>query len=314
MSEWIQAVKDEHTHPNAKRTGFFDEDARAYLEAVKAMPTFADRKRHIEEWIAVFLHRPRRSITSDEIAAQLHAWRTTSRPVNYARRGQTATTATTALVLSASAVNHRRTALQHMWTVLDGRAGKNPVRNVPKFREPDPLPRGLPYAAIDKLWKVIGDTPARARLMVLAYIGLPHAQIAQLRPEHCDLAGRAVIVQGRRKGRGTTARLVPLTPQGVRAIGAMFRTKAWGKFHRSWLHKVFRRGCAQVPELAALPNLRPYDLRHSFGSEVYRQSGDIRATQVLMGQSTPQLTHRYTLAAVDQRVAAALKGFGKSGN
>jgi integrase len=52
--------------------------------------------------------------------------------------------------------------------------------------------------------------------------------------------------------------------------------------------------------------LRAYDLRHAFGTELYAKSGDIRATQVLMGHSTPQLTHRYTLAAVDPRVQAAI--------
>src|SRR6185295_12121548 len=45
------------------------------------------------------------------------------------------------LVLSPSAVNKRRTALQHLFTVLDGKSAPNPVKNVPKFREPDPRTR-----------------------------------------------------------------------------------------------------------------------------------------------------------------------------
>ena len=38
---------------------------------------------------------------------------------------------------------------------------------------------------------------------------------------------------------------------------------------------------------------------------MYRRSGDIRATQILMDHSTPLLTRRYTVAAVDPRLAKA---------
>jgi integrase len=104
---------------------------------------------------------------------------------------------------------------------------------------------------------------------------------------------------------------VPLTDDGVTAFKAMARNDAWGHFARSTMHRDFRAACARLPELAAVADtLTPYDLRHSFGTEMYRSSGDIRATQILMDHSTPALTHRYTLAAIDPRVAAAVAGFG----
>jgi integrase len=145
--------------------------------------------------------------------------------------------------------------------------------------------------------------------MVLAYTGIPNAQIAMIAPTDVDLHARNVAVHGRKKGKGTPGRIVPLTPDGVRAFQMMAREEAWGKFSRATLRNMFRRACKRA---LGRDDFTPTDLRHSYGTEMYRVSGDIRATQVLMGHSTPQLTHRYTLAAVDPRVAAAIAKWHRS--
>lgn len=305
IKKWLLTTEMRYRGRHGRKTGKFEDDARAYLESVKAMPTYVERVRHIEEWIAVFGDTLRDAITGDDIRATLNRWRTEPRTVTVTRRITTKAPRTRELVLSASAVNKRRTALQHLFTVLDGKAAPNPVRDVPKFREPDAQPKGVPYTIIRAIFAAMPDTVSRARLMVIAYTGIPHAQLAQIQPE--DVQGSTVKVQGRRKGKGTALRIVPLSPDGVRAFKAMARTDAWGLFSRSSLRQALRRACMAL----GLPMLTPYDLRHSFGTEVYRTSGDMRATQVLMGHSSPTLTHRYTLAAVDQRVAEALKWFGK---
>lgn len=272
------------------------------------MPTYKDRESHVLEWIDVFGSEYRHAITSDRIAAQLARWRTEPRTVTMTRRGG-AEQKTRQIILSASAVNKRRTALMHLFTVLDGKAAPNPVKDVPKYREPEPLPRGLPYSAITALWNVMGDSKTRARLQVIAYTGLPHAQLAQLKAEHFDAKAATLVVHGRQKGAGTKARVIPLSSHAVKALRAMARTDAWGTFSRSSMHRDFTAACAKVPALKGL-KLTPYDLRHSFGTEIYRATGDIRATQALLGHSSPTLTHRYMVAALEPRVLAAVKAFG----
>ena len=76
----------------------------------------------------------------------------------------------------------------------------------------------------------------------------------------------------------------------------------WGKFSASSVWKSFQRACAKL----GLEDLRPYDLRHSFGSAVYAATGDPLATQQLMGHGSPQMTARYTLSAVPDRLTAAV--------
>jgi integrase len=57
--------------------------------------------------------------------------------------------------------------------------------------------------------------------------------------------------------------------------------------------------------------LKPYDLRHSFGTRVYQASGDLHATGRLMGHRDSKTTERYIGAAVDPRLAAAIGSLAK---
>jgi len=300
IKRWLLAVEMRYRKPGSRKTGRFEDDARAYLETVKAMPTYTQREQHIEEWIAVFGQQRRDSIQSDQIAAQLHTWRSTPRDIT--KRGGKVVTVT----LSAAAVNKRRTALMHLFSTLDGKAERNPVRDTPRFAEPAPTPRGLPFDALAAIFAVMPASKSKARLMVMAYTGIPPAQIRLIQLGDVDSTRGTVAVAGRKKGRGTAGRIVPLIPQAIDAFNLMAREDAWGPFTQAPLARAFSRACkaAKVPG-----KLRPYDLRHSFGTEVYRRSGDIRATQILLDHSTERLSHRYTVAAQDSRVQAAVAMF-----
>lgn len=288
IREWLMKTEMRFRAPGATRSGKFEDDARVYLASVSAMQTYSERKTHIDQWIAVFGSQSRHTITSDQIRAQLHLWKADGK--------------------AASTVNHRRTALMHLFTVLDGKSAANPVKDVPKFSEPSPFPRALAAATIAKLLKKLPAGPDRARAMAIAYTGIPHSQLAQIQPEHVDFEAQTVIVHGRKKGAGTPTSIRRLTPKGVAAFRMMQRTKAWGPFSRWDFRKRIHEACKAAK---ITPVLRPYDLRHFFGTELYRRSGDMRAVQVLMGHSTPTLTHRYTLGAVDPRIEAAIKAWPK---
>lgn len=306
IKQWLLRVEMKYRRGNPT-SGRFDDDAARYLDGVKAMPTYAQRVLQINEWVAVFGERQRDEISSGEIAAQLHRWRTETRQVKK-RTKPGAEPLTVPVVLSAASVNKRRTALMHLYTTLDGKAASNPVKDTPKFQEPTPAPRGIPFSKLALLFKAMPHCKSRARLMVIAYTGIPHAQLRLIAETDVDFKGKTVAVAGRRKGRGTAGRIVPLTADGVRAFRAMRREDAWGHFSQATLRQSFLRGCKAA---GIGSGLRPYDLRHSFGTEVYRRSGDMRATQILMDHSSPTLTHRYTLAASDARVAAAIASMGR---
>jgi hypothetical protein len=107
------------------------DDVRAYLTQVQTMPTLRHRRDDLALWLKVFgPERPRKSITAGEIRAQLENWR--------------------AAGYAANTCNHRRTALMHLWSVLDGKTAPNPARDVPRYPDDSQAapPRALSATAI----------------------------------------------------------------------------------------------------------------------------------------------------------------------
>lgn len=317
MQDWRAAKRTDALRAAAKHAprrinGCFAEDVETYLKAIRAMPTYRDREADLNAWIAAIgsdeKGRPRKraDITSDEIRATLHEWRLRGRPilkhVHDRRTRKPITVEVGRAPLSASACNHRRTALMHLWHVLDGKSAPNPVRDVPRFQQPDPEPRGLPLETVTAILDAMPDSATKARCLVMAWTGLPHATLMQLTPAHMRWDDEAVYVPRRRKGAGTKGRIMPLLPQAVAAFRLMELHQAWGRFSRDSLRASLHRACVALH----LPKIRPYDLRHSFGTAAYQVSGDIRAVQELLDHSDAKLTSRYTLGAVNIRVRSTL--------
>lgn len=271
-------------------TGTLAADAPRYLAAVRSMPSYQDRQHHIEQWVAVFGDRRRDTLTAADIAAQLHRWRATGK--------------------AAQTCNHLRTALSQLYTVLDGPDATNPARQVRKFPTEPPLPRALPMPAVTAILRRLRkDGKTRARLAVIAYTGMGHAELRRLQAEDVRLDEGVVIARARRKGSGAAPRVIPLTRRARAALRLFVRLDAFGPFSRSSMHTAFRRACDNAGY--GDTDWRPYDLRHTFGTEVVLASGDERAAQVLLGHSTLGTTARYTLGAAQARAAAAVAAMDK---
>jgi len=202
-----------------------------------------------------------------------------------------------------------------MFNRLDGSDQPNPVRRSFVPREPEPEPRGLSYETVREILDQMPErgqalkgqardnaSKTKARLAVMAYTGLPPASIMRLRPKDVRWESGSVFVQGRRKGRGTRGRTMPLTSKGLEALKRFDELDCWGSFSTSSMWKSFQRAAAK----ADVEGVRPYDLRHSFGSAIYATTGDLSAAQSLLGHSSSRMTERYTLAAVPERLRAAI--------
>jgi integrase len=313
----------------------FAADAARYLETVKAMPSIRERRQHIGEWIGLFGERPRTSVTSQEIRAQRDAWlmhgpKRVQRMVKGVR-----TWVSVQEPLSAGSVNRRLRALENLWTVLDGPAAPNPVRDVPECEEPAALPRGTTFEVLEEILRHMpeqrtrptkgtkgsqaGPSKTLARLRVMMWTGLAHSQVAKLTAADVDLEAGTYYRPRRLKGRkgarnrtATTERPRPLLPHAVEALRHFFAIGADGPFSRSSLHKSWRRALAaanrarKAEKRPLIPvTLRPYDVKHSFGAEAYRMTGNIRAVQELLGLSRIELADRYAHTAIAPVAAAA---------
>lgn len=204
-----------------------------------------------------------------------------------------------------STLNHIRHALGAFYKAMNGPTGYNPARVLRKVREEYHDARALPYDMIATLFDHMQDCPSKARLMVMAYTGLPQSLIAQIEPHDLKLEARTLYVRPRRKGAGVKGRTVPLSDAGVAALTFFQKMRAFGTFQNKQLQQVFK-GAVTKSEASVPPGTRPYDLRHSFLTEVYRQTGDLRAVAELGMHTTLEQTARYATGAVSERATKAV--------
>lgn len=281
----------------------------------------SDARALLQHWIESPLgSSPRSSITRTQVLAQLARWEEAG--------------------VAASSINHRLLELRALFRELDARdpSAYNPTLEIRKRREPEPAPRAVPYDIIEAIIAFMPDrgrtmTPGarrptasqtKARARVMAWTGLPPAQVMKIQPGDVDWQARTLRVTPRRKGKGTKARTVPLLPQAVEALKWFFASGATGTYSTSAFYKTWqtaqRRLVRELKRLAAqqgvdphsisLPRIRPYDLRHSFGTEAVRRSSNVLGVQTLMLHARISTTERYLKSALDQSAQQVIEKWG----
>jgi integrase len=118
----------------------------------------------------------------------------------------------------------------------------------------------------------------KARLAVIAFTGLPHSLVKRLTADSVDWRLGTITVPRRHKGKGVKARTLKFTDAGLAALRHVAELDCWGAFSNSSMIKSFHRACVA----AKVPKVRVYDLRHSYATELYRRTGDPKATAEML--------------------------------
>ena len=299
LKEWRARKRAEVKYGVTAATGrTFAADATHYLTFCEAMPSAKERAYQIQSWADVFGRRVRSSITALEIRRQLDLWRTTGRYDGGP--------------LTPASLNRRRTALMAMFTTLDGHAAPNVVKDVPVYDERGGQKvRAQPMLTVARfIRRVPRHSGTRARLRVMMWTGLPHALLKAVTPHDVDWDGHRLRVAARRKGKGMPATWIPLLPPAVRALRRVAALKAWGRFDNSGMRDSFARAqqlenaAREARNLPPLPQMRVYDIRHSFGTWAASKLRDDRALSEIMRTNS---IRRYTDGAVQERLALAMQ-------
>jgi len=280
-------------------------DVTLYLKAVATMTTYKERERDLALWVAEFPNRARHAIKTHEISAVLQRWLATG----YAPR----------------TVYNRRTALQAVWTTLDGERADNPVDAAFSPDRPTLTAKDLPLSTIDKVLDAVEDrgqglrgqkrggiSKTKIRLRLIAYTGLPHKLVKQITRDGINWEGRTVLAAKRRKGTGVDARWLPLSDEAYDALVDFDAHDCYGSFSNSSMRQTWRRAWKWVhpnwPGDKPIPY--PYQLRHSFATAIVQQNGDEKgAAGLLMHSPTSNITPRYTIGAVPERMQKGVEAF-----
>ena len=200
----------------------------------------------------------------------------------------------------------------YRWAIEHGHyAGDNPAARLPVPRVGRRLPRPM---ADDRLFAVVelADDRIRPWLKLAGWGGFRAKEIALLRRQHIlDTANPPVVLIVHDATKGRAERIVPLSQyvlaelysHGLPAHGWVFRRRD-GRPGPNTPHLISTLCNRFLHEQGYDDTL--HQLRHRFGTMMYRQTKDLRLVQELMGHADPRTTAGY--AAYDQADAAKAVG------
>ena len=203
--------------------------------------------------------------------------------------------------VSAVSRNNYLSALRtyYRWALRNELVKVDPTAWVDKARTPRNLPRPI---ATEDLAKALlaADCRMRVILSLAAYGGLRAGEIARLRGVDVDVHMKTI----RADGKGGHQRVVPLPAEAETALVAyglhpgrlILNDKTGEPASPARVSQMVR----QHFMVLGMP-WRCHSCRHWYGTEVYRQTRDLRLTQSLLGHSSVATTELYTKLTPSER-------------
>jgi len=157
----------------------------------------------------------------------------------------------------------------------------------------------------------------RVMLRLMLDTGLRLSEAIHLRWKDIDLNSGKVMV---RQGKGAKDRTLWTGEQNLGALVAwrvrqasecaggpqnVFTTKAGGKLDPRYIQRMVKRYAAKA---GIEKDVHPHTLRHTFATDLYRETTNIRLTQKALGHANLATTQIYT-HIVDEELEGALKSF-----
>jgi integrase/recombinase XerC len=196
----------------------------------------------------------------------------------------------------------------YRWCVAEAVLEVDPTRRLMRPKLDRRLPRPI---GDDKLAFALAaaDDRQRAILMLAGFAGLRAGEIARLRVEDIVLDEEPPVVIVRR-GKGAKDRIVPVSPPLVTELRDYIGPRA-----RGFVFANLDGRPGQVPEhrISQVSNRFLHDngiretlhqLRHRFGTVLYRRSKDLRLVQEMMGHASPVTTSGYAAFAPEAAAVA----------
>ena len=235
-----------------------------------------NRVREIGAWLPRFGTRSRHSLEHTEIAArrkQTNGWPPASRRVP---------------------VNHRLNALSNR--LLDGKLGRNPVRDVPRPTEPDAEDRAIPMSLARQILAEIQlGSKSAIGAQILLNTGIRCGELGRLVTTDVRLDGPEPFVNVRTH-KGGKNRRVPLNASAIAAFRVYRVQDLWGRFSASSLRHSLHRACKKVKDEDGKPAapIHPHILRHTFASWLVNEGRvSLKTAQRMLGHRKIQTTVRY---------------------
>lgn len=195
----------------------------------------------------------------------------------------------------------------YVWAIREGLTETDPTVLIPRPKLPKLLPRPIKDADLELALR-LAPPKVGAMLSLACYEGLRCHEIAAMETEWLWTAREdpLLIITGK----GGKERLVPLAAEtelalqryGLPRSGPVFRSR----FNRPYHPVSISNMCSRYLRSKGI-DATAHQLRHWFGTEVYRQSRDILLTQELLGHADVSTTRGYVALSPDPGAAEMVR-------
>lgn len=189
----------------------------------------------------------------------------------------------------------------------EGHRRDDPARSLPAVRIPRSLPRPCPDEVLAEAYESVMDNRSRLALRLAAETGMRRFEVARAR--RSDVEGSQGDYRIHVIGKGGHERIVPISDELAQSLLAstseyIFPTSP--TISRSADGPLSSKHLGKLIDQALPGEWTAHTLRHRFGTEAYRATGDIRAVQELLGHASPTTTAIYTKITDDAMRRAAM--------
>ncbi len=174
------------------------------------------------------------------------------------------------------------------------RIKSNPIKKIPRLKEPPGRVRYLDLPEINRLLASCPDPPhpLRAIITVALTTGMRKGEIFGLKWEYVRPERRCILLPN---SKNNMVRFIPANDTLLRTLERLPRVSEYvflGRKNKPFvdLKISFKDACAK----AGIKGFRFHDLRHTYASHLAMRGVHLRALQELLGHKTIQMTQRYS--------------------
>lgn len=174
----------------------------------------------------------------------------------------------------------------------------NPVPRIDRPRVKDKEIRYLKHSQVIRLLRSIPDSRDRLIVRIIYATGVRVSELCSIRVEDIDIDDQMIRV----RGKGGKIRMVFVDQEtlddidesiGDRLSGPLFIGQQGNHISPRTIQHIFRK---YAPE-----GITPHKIRHSYASELYRRSKNLRVVQENLGHASIKTTEVYLHTDLDER-------------
>jgi integrase len=282
IQRWQEDYKHRRKKARGKRRGTLAADVDTYVERIKHLASWRERRSELRAWTALYGPWVRSRIQRKDVIAARLQWLSAG--------------------VKPKTCNHRCASLRALWRELDGPTALTPLDDLLPLPVPStPVVTVTPETILTTYRGLLAgeargtlrSAKTRARFMVLASSGVRPSELMRAQPEDVNLEARVWRTRDGKGGHRPGGLF--LYDDLLTAWTAFIEANAWGTFETSAFARTLRE--AGWPE-----GVRPYCLRHSVGVALSEAGNDLADVGGWLGHSRLDTTRSHYVPVLAGRI------------